>query len=751
MPPKKKVVIDYSERADAMDEYSTIENYQDIPCDFAIPSYLTTPLWKHQYQAIYSMLKAESSSPIKSKSGEIFYSESGLLPMPTGTGKTRMILGLACFDVNPRPVKHNIAGSSLNFMMLKKKKRENINITIISTKSQIIDDAWLKDLQISYPHLPYYKFNTIGVFEKEATSSPEYNYQNNYLDQIIGFVGNSIYQLNNNQISQSDFEMLMTQIQDEDIEDVEDAQRYVDEKNIIKKNLKENLIIDKIVSILKQHKILFITKDSFHFLFKVFKKYTVDRIIFDEPQDITITRQDEFRDYLPDERIKQLRSSGNSVPFYEETPARFIWYVSATPYDIPKNIDNHYINGWINKNDYVINDYISNDEDKRMFPELVSTYVVKFPLTYILEQKPELLQLVRKFRLKCKITPEGAIVHGVIDSDIDSFIENDDYNAAIKKMSPDGLSNNILDAVTERINLDIRKMTKRIENYDHKTPKHTVAKSNDDLIKLNEKLHKVQNKINIYRGVANSNDECAICKEHIDVVPTQGLSPEKQCMVHMDCMNMYHMGCVKTQLETSNKCICCKSEMNQMNIKGSYDQNGYNIQQQIQADQNEQSSQGISNDFFYSNKLNAIIESLKPKQLNGYSIPRRKILLFINFGNESANLQNIVKMLQMSGFNVRLPFSSGTLAELENKFPTYNGYRVTQPKGAKGIRKEIETFNNSQEPFVWIFRNGKESMGMNFPFVDTSIQYSEYGRQVTGRALRMDRVDPLDIITLYHK
>lgn len=749
------------EKALMMDEYSTVPNYASIPCDaFRIP-FLVSPLWKHQYQYIYCCLKTEADPPIVTDNGEVFYSKSGLLPSSTGTGKTATMLGVMNFPVDERPIKHNIFSTSLNMFMLNKKSRENISCSIVCSKKEIIRDAWIKDLQAFYPRLPYYEFDTIGNFEKDSLKSPEFQQMSNYLNGIINYVSYCRAELLLNKMSQENFEMAMVKITDAEINDDVGAQKYIDLKKKEIKELQQKVIRNRIVSIMKAHKVIFISKDSFHFLIDVFRDFTVDRLVFDEPQDIVITKQETFREYLPDSRAKFLRSIGKNVPYFEESPARFIWYVCATPDGIQNNVKNHFINQWIDANDFVINDYVTNTEEERLFPELVEKYVVKFPLSYILDQRPDLQRLIRKFRVKCRGNVQANIVRGLISSEIDTMLENDDYDAVMEKLSVSGTASNILDAAVERINLDIKKLDAKIKAYDPATPNHIIVKSNSDLEEMKQKLVDLNRKINIFRGnhLENEVQDCSICFESLNIVPRQGDSSNKRCVVHMGCMNVFHIGCFQESMKLKKDCPMCREQIKSIeDIKTVYDQNGRSIENQVNEDDqvDNQRRQEEFKDPLDGTQQGTKLETIKKillstKNINGYNIRRNKVLLFINFSrDDGTNVDEIVPTVQACGYNVRLPFNGMTIDELNQKYPPINGCRVTLKKASSYIRKEIEEFKTTNERWVWIFRSGKESSGLNFPFVDTSIQYSEFGRQVIGRSVRMNRVDHLDLITLYH-
>uniref|UniRef100_A0A6C0BDJ0 RING-type domain-containing protein n=1 Tax=viral metagenome TaxID=1070528 RepID=A0A6C0BDJ0_9ZZZZ len=758
-----KIPDDTSEIADSMDEYSTIPNFESIPTNaFQIP-YLSAPLWKHQIQAAYCMLKAEASGPIINDKGEIFYSRSGLLPMPTGTGKTSMVLSICSFPVDEPAIQHTVAGTSLNVIMLNKKKRENIDVTVICSKQDIITNAWIPDIMARFSGLPFYEFKTIGTFEKEALKSPEYIQGSQYIDNVILYIKTCIQNLEHGRINQGQFEMCMIQIMDKELKTVADANSYIQQKEHEKQTLKEKVVMDRIVKLLKSNKIVFISMTSFYFLINVFKTYTIGRLIFDEPQQITIENQIRFEQYIPDRRLKSLRSVGRNVPFYEESPARFIWYISATPYDIPKHVANHYINGWVDKNDFVMNDYINSKDGERLFPELVSQYVIKFPLSYILEERPDFHLLFKKFKLKCRQQAEVGIIRGVLGSEIDNLLENDDMAAVIDKLKVSGTATNILDAAVERMSHDIHILQTRISNYLPNTPKHVVENSNKELQNLRVKLKDIQLKIDTFQGktiIGNDgipqNIDCSICFDTMHFVPTEGDLPENRCIVHVKCMNSFHLKCLFQAIAKNKQCPMCREEVkDQKDIKPPYDTNGNNIQNQIIREHSvhQQTQINLDEQIEYDSKLDAIEKALlSPLEINGTYYKRSKILLFINFSTDTtSNIETIVKLIQKCGYSVRLPFNAGTINELQVKYPPIGRATVTCKKENTAINKEMETFKTSPEPFVWLFRSGKESSGLNFPFVDTLIQYSDYGRQVIGRVLRMNRTSPCEIITLSYK
>lgn len=751
--------ISQSELESAMDEYASNPNYRDIPYDKLIPPYLVNKLWKHQMQTIYAACEAEGTPPAKNKKGEVFYSRAGIICNGTGVGKTASCLGIACYDV-PEPIfSDTVITTSLNLFSLKTKKLPMIQCTVICTSAKVLDNAWMRDIRQYYPSLPYYRFETIGKFQGDIKNTPEYRNKEMYTKQIKDYIGDIYNKYMMKKISQEDFEVSLCRFGD--IKNEQDIKDY--HKKLLEdmKDYEDELIDNKLLGILTTHKVFFVTKDSFYFLFRLFDKYRIARFIFDEPQNTTLTNQDLFGNMKKDPRIKKLRNIGGKTNSYcESSPFGFIWYCSATPQLIIDNVKNHYFNDWIARNDFLINDYSTNIEEGRMFPELVQKYVIKFPYSYCLESRPDLMALIKDYKLKCKVKAETAILRGALGSEFDQMLEDDDYQGIVDKLGIDGGSvNNILESAVTRLEIDIRKHEIKIQNYESKTPKHVVEKSIEELNKEKANLIVLKKKIQRFYGTyinGTTPEECPICLEKLNIIPNGTESKEKACCAHMSCMNVFHVGCIGDYMKVTPDALCpaCREPLNMNDFKLTYDANGNNIANQVMIDEQQpkhQQNYNIDVDKEYDGKMEALKAALGPMNRQGGWYKRQKVLLFVNVSQESSTvLDEIITLCQDSGFNVRLPFKVGTIAQLEAKYPIRNGFKVKQAGSASDINKDIDNFMNDPAAWVWISRSIKDSAGLNFPGVDTSIMYSPFKSrvQLRGRSLRMNRVVPIDIFEL---
>lgn len=754
-------VEDSQELEDLMDEYSTIPNYRDVP-DNLSPTYLRSgvTLWKHQKQLIYLALQAEYLPPMVTKDGEVFYSRSGIVCMGTGTGKTRAMIGVANFSVAPSAIEGNIIATSLNVIRLNKKKRENLDCTVIVAEKKIMNDAWLNDLRKTYSEeLSHFVFDSYPDFESLCKTLPEYNDYVIRNSEITNYVGAVYNDYTAKRISQAEFESQMAQF-DPSIKGLKTLQEYI---NRLKSELEDRLqvvIKEKFIDILSRTKIFFVSNDSFYHLFEVFKTHTVSRLILDEPQNTTLTKQELFEAYIPDERLKKMRSAGiakRSKSYFEESPARFIWYVSATPNLIADNDEKHYFNSWVSKNDFVINDYASNSEEDRLFPELSSRYVLKFPYSYILETaRPDFKSLVNNVVLQCKSSVEVQIIREVLGDEFASLLDNGDYEGVIEKLSVEGSTTDILDATVQRLQINIKKHKIDMSKFDSNTATSVIERHQTELARQEKELTDLIRKIDNYRSKSHGDEECSICFEKLNYKPLPGQSADKNCVCHISCLNCFHLGCIKSVFSSANKtCPLCREPLRQEDFKLTFDPHGRTVEQQVVSEEfsSKQSIPELKANVIYNSKTEALKAILTtPMIRNGRPYHRSKCLLFVEFSKtESAAFDQIVKLCQECGYNVRIPFKVTPKAKHNARFPEINRCIVTSPSTDKTkITKEIEAFANSGERTIWIFRSGKESAGLNFPLVDTSIEYSDFKshKQIRGRTLRLNRVVPIDLFRL---
>lgn len=797
---------------DDQDEVVTIENYEQLSTTFN-NQYFRGNAWPHQSQAANAMLIAESGEDIITQNGDIYNSNFGILALPTGTGKTITSLLVAAYDVPERKEKLKTISTMLCTLRLKKVERQNISVTIICTNDDILNERWIPDISnffggVEYQSsnlftsnigngMPYYKFGGKKTIENEVKNSPEYiNYSSNLANlKTLCSQWNSL--LYSNPDYQPQFELAMTQI-DSKIKTIDDFHTHLAKKEEELKKVYEILFNFKIATILSNVRVAFITNDSFQILLNFFKYYTVSRLIFDEPQTLVLTNQKNFEDYLMDKKFDDTRrhffgSVGrkNCKPpttYSEESPARFFWYCTATPGLISDNDKGHYINTYVSRNEFITLDYIKHpNPNDRLYRELIARNVIKFPYSYILEKsRPDLLSLCRKITLKTKKSMQSTILRGVLDENIDNFLENDDEDAikgrlakdlGLDKLYRNGTVMDILDLALQKLLLDINDLDKTIKGYKAGAKQHVINESTKKLQDMIQKYHTTKKKIDIFKGDINNTDliQCSICGNSIEheYLPIEGESQEdilkRFGIVHTNCMNTFHYQCLLNYKNSEEwNCPLCNQEVEETDIKPFNKKGGSNstLQQdenyKLSIQNNPRYSQHVENETYmnfntlnktYIKKTDALRDTLKPildvdQNGNQFLSPRKKGLLFVEFSkNENPKQKEIIKILQESGFDVRLPFTLKN-EELNSQYPPINGSYVHNPK--TNFVKEIKEFMETSKPTIWLFRSVKESAGLSFPFVDFIVLYSKFKsvKQILGRGMRLTRVIKFDFIII---
>lgn len=732
-----------------------------------IPPYLKTEmqLFEHQKVAITWCLEAEGGKPIVNNAGEKFYSRSGTVCLPTGTGKTVIMVGLSNFDVGKAHMKSLITTTSLNLISLNPIERENISCTVICVDSKILKTAWISDLDKFYnTSLSFYYYETESKLLNDLPKYPQVMTSPEYMKyaEVYGRYTEvkkwteyiySMYKAGS--FTTQQFEEYFTKLGYPDQRTNHTASKII---NVIQEELDEaeyDFKIYFLAYVMSTIKIFFVPNTCFYTLFPFFKKYTVSRLILDEPQNTTYTKQDLFRDYIKNPRLKRLKRAGKTVEYSEESPARFIWYVSATPNLIADNKKDHYFNSWINKNDLILEDYLNSIRGEGMFPELTKRYIVKIPYSVILKSaRPDFDSLIKEYVVTSRRSALSNVLKGALGDEFDNMLENDDYSGIIKKLALGGTVNDILEKSIERLRLDIQKDKVAISNYATATPKHIIEKSNDELRKKEENLAKLERKISTFRGNGGEYEECSICYEEMHFIPQSGDSADKSIVSHTKCLNCFHIGCLKPVLTSSRKCPICRDDLTDENVipvTTSLENRKYNASRMMQ-DQFWWNPNKI-----YDSKHDSLKSCLSNMERynqfgtleNQY---RMKVLLFVEYSSgESDEFDAIVRLCQQAKFNVRLPFNRfGTVGAFKTHYPPIGGFEVKHPRAKKDFAKDVEEFKNANQRTLWIFRSGKESAGLNFPFVDTLIEYSRFKahKQIIGRVKRLNRTIPVDIIRL---
>lgn len=738
------------EIAEILQEYCSDPNYRDIP--LYKPRYLKAELWRHQYQMIHWMLKAESNGPIVNDEGEVFYSRIGLQCSPTGIGKTAIALGVANYDVPEPAVTQFVQTTSLNTVILKKKNLPMVQSTIICTDQKILDSSWMNDANT------FYDLNLFSVFRFETSNRVEdmiNNNQNvlnlkNYIYNVSSYYQHITYLYNNGEML---YPQYITEVQKLGIEGINDYESFIAKKNKELEDLLDDLYFDIMYNMLSQNKVILVTRSNFSYFFKFFRRYRVARFFYDEPQGVVLTSQKLFRDLNADIRVAKMRSLGTrTVPYAEESPFGFIWLISATPTLVAENNDDHYFNSWLYKNDFILDNFVKSlGSDEYFFPEMIKQYVVTLPYSYCLESRPGYESLFNEYTLFTRRSIFASVLTGVFDSDFDFLLENNDIDAIALKLYANGTDlMSIVNAAIQKLNSEIDIRQSQIDNFRAGTADNKIAKARKELEQQRKIIDKINLKIEKLKG-SNIVDVCRVCDEQINLIDQPNTPEDKTCLCHTSCLSLFHKGCITPYI--NSQCPVCGTNVTSLNVTPSYkDGNNLYNQMMLTSPQYNQSYE-IDPNTLYNTKEEALMKALGPmkRMHNGREafFQRQKVLLFVEFSkSDSTSFDRIVKICQQMGYNVMLPLKGIKVGDFSARFPRL-GDAVVSQKSAD-INKDLEKYNISQRPVVWICRSIKDAAGLNFPMSDTLIMYSDFRHkvQIKGRVRRANRVIPCDIFTL---
>ena len=731
-----------------MEDYSLVEDYREIPQ--LQPIYARQPLWKHQSQMIHMMASAEYNPPVVDSDGNTYYSRFGILCASTGVGKTNIALGISCYDTPNNYYADIPITNSLHTFVFKKKEVPTLNCTVICTKESIINSVWEKNIRQFYDNrLTYFKIDSLSNFDKDVKKHPDYIRESkdaSDLDDYV-FALSRLYEAN--QMDELQVKAALTSVGIEDVEVSDNFHRDVTNK--IKSKLNDfylELKKQTLVNIMSSHKILLIGSGCIHILFDIMKEYKIGRFIFDEPQNTVITNQRNFQGNGTDTFSFKIRNMFDEKCLAYENPFGFLWYISATPSLIRDNDTNHHFNNWVGLNNVILNDYLLGKGNHK-FLDMIKRYVIKLPYQYCLESNTLLSSLKREFVIKCKASTITGILHGAFGDDFDELLENDDYEGFIKKLNSSD-SGNIFEASRARLEADIDEQEHNIQNYRAGTNNTIIANATKKLEEMKRKLKSINEKIDLLMNKIGENPEdCIICYEAMDINGHPGMLDSERCVLHGkgNCNRIFHVKCLFDVFKYNPNGLCpnCRQKLEPSDIF---------MTSEIANITKNKPKKVVSNDFdpenIYSSKKEALRLILgSTLDRDGRSYQRMKVLLFIQ---GTTILNEIIEICRSAGYNVRLPFRvASSKKELDRMYPTAdNGTIVVQGPKLKDLHKHITEFQYVDKPYVWISRSIKDSAGLNFPFVDTLIMYSDFPSkmQILGRCARMDRTTPYDFFVL---
>lgn len=464
---------DINEYSDTFYSVSTIDNYREVRSDIRPPR-LMRDLFLHQYQSIAKCLEAEGAGPIVTENG-VFYSRIGVNANLPGSGKTAVMLGMAQYDVQESKIDGQIYSTPLMTIKRNSPERTFINTTIFLGNTGVIGN-WKSDCDKFYGMGQYYEFTTPAKMKKEMGKI-------NYDLERLNKRKDELSKQKNAAKKQNNMEM---------------ARYYEDQEKQTKQQIDriyEDQFITYVGSKMRQYRVIIISADSFALFFDIFKRIEVARVVIDELQVIGVKNQKDMKNYLMDNVLDFLLRPGKSkATFYREPPfARFMWIVTATPHLIDENEGpTHYFNNWIGRNAPFLRDYANSVSGNYVLPEMIKRYIIKFPNSYVndiigvSEFKEEYIFTVAK-------PPMIKAIYGVLGSEFDKMINNEDYESLMKKLDVSG-SEYIMSGAIRYLESKIEDIQEKMGTYDRTSGNYSslMQKAEGEIASYVTKIRKAE-------------------------------------------------------------------------------------------------------------------------------------------------------------------------------------------------------------------------------------------------------------------
>lgn len=735
-------------------EITTDQNYRDIE-EFELEFSLQEGMEFHPYQKqmITKMLEAEILPPIETERGR-FYSRLAVNACMPDSGKTPVTLAvcLGYPEIDQAPISMNTYSSSLvSFELPNDESREYIPTSIVVCPPELAVNAWKKNCEKFFGDDLCYILGTASEIQAQASKSG------------VKFSNDDEAAMKKRLTSLKNKRKRGT-LKDAEIAELDELEKWSAEKKATKTKrvststkARDSGIMEFIVQKMREYRVIICPLSSFQLLFPIFEKYEVSRLILDELQKSTVTKQDDLIGYKINPVMEYLasRTTKRKENTYRElSPARMIWLITATPHQLHEHEKGRWFNTWIGKNAPFLNDYCNAASGKFMFPDVIERYVIKFPNEYIKEQKDGGNVWRKNLTLKVKRPNIVGVLQGVMGDDYDVLLQNDNFEEVMRKLGLDGVGVNdpelelkIIQASIDKLNKDIAEIDYREAGYKTGGNATILAKNEEERNAIRKRIATIERKYNAlttikehFAGELEEPISCQICFENI----------EGEVFACKECWAFTCRHCALTwskKMGANKQCYKCKTKFHSVKDFGVYKQNAdgeVNVEPEIKEELHEDEEENIEDKEFDS-KLEAITTVLS----DDYGL--EKTLMFLNSGDESNNDNTIIRALIDMGLHV---FYDNSLTERERiaKFGQRGKDYVHCVANRRKMDKELEKFRDAKKRCVFILKTGSKSTGLDFPFIDAILCYSNFKEgdveQIVGRAERHGRTKEFCFITL---
>lgn len=788
---KERIMADKRENSEEMFlETCTIDNYDELEETFGEKYFKKeTELFEYQLKTTTYCIDAEKCNGVKTKiynpstsilqGTGICKSKIGALALSTGAGKCLISYNIATQDIEEQKEEFIYSSALMNVKMTPEKNRPILSFSVFVVPKTLVN-KWKEEAE-KFLKSKYYKvIGKKSEFQTELDNCelPE-DFEITY-DTIEGEEYNCI----SKELKDLKKEKKSLKNQIKNLE--EDSQEYIiiDERiHLLEKERikleKERLKLENFFKVplyikneMKKKKFLICSAESFYLLIPIFKCYRVERLFIDEPQAISITNQDTFRNNSFFECLDFLENPNSiaRVPFRENSPALFIWLISATIHQITENEKAgktkkgpaKYFNMWIGRNCPMFRDYINSVKGNYRMPEFTKRYVVKLPRSFVIKKMFGKKKMYKRINLKIKRPQLLFQVEGLFENQeqgvIVNLIANDDNEGLCAHFGIESLEN-LSDGMIEFFNKKIKDVQdkKNITKLVGEGLINYINNCNDKIEKYEEKIKRIrmkQEKLKPQDGEEETT--CYICMCSVVILPEQKNKKDyidnNSSIICSNCGIVSHIQCTHLDMKTrkQNQCGYCKCNFEKNKpcflVKSSNETYREVKETEIENEDEDLSELiPVRNSDVFNDKIEAFNYCLEKSG--------NKILIFTNLSKgEGETLTKIVIRTIKAGYKVTLPRLK-TREELRRIYGKRYEPSIKCIKTQTDTAEEVSEFRNSEENSAWILDSFTTSAGLDFEFVNSIICYSNFSSitQIIGRGLRMDRTIKFKVFVLNYE
>lgn len=538
------------------------------------------------------------------------------------------------------------------------------------------------------------------------------------------------------------------------------SQFLSDKENIGKYKLAQKYMM--YYNLLKGKKLFICSEQVFQHFFPLFKTHRIQRLIIDEPQEISTENGDGFKRGSNNNAIDFLWNPKNPSTNIakEKSPALMVWFMSATIHNMfdREDLKGRYIITWASRNAPFLRDFFNSSNVSYMFPQMVKRQIIKFSKEYSMHKIVGDVEMHEKKFYRVKRPTNLQMVEGIFEgsemANIQQMIHNDNTEDLYRFFGIDNdqqISNGIIGKLRDKI-ADLRK---KIEGYETKTGYH--AREAEQKIKdLQDKIALVERR----NRAINEHTCCSICFQEVEIPENPKKEPTEEWLnTHAiiscsSCFVRTHLSCYKQLIDKSH-CICCR--VSTVQAKPQF---LYSSRQKIREiddenneiiPENEQEENLRTYEEITETKIEAfdkILEDAETRDI--YTLkgkrpktrPYTKLLIFLNVTDkDSQSKKDVMQKLVNEGYTI---FMQKSGQETQQKLA--EEYNAPQKKIFKlstktEFTKRLEEFREFNGKSAWIMKNLKDASGMDFEFVTDIICYTSFGNmvQIAGRGERPNR------------